>query len=134
MTNIFTDTSAFVALMRKGDTDYKKAIEILDRLEKDGGKLVTTDYILDETYTTLLNREGYLLAIEFDRRLRRGSWRIERINEFRFVEAQKVFRRFNKDKQWSFTDCTSYVVMRELKIKKAFSFDKHFKQMGFELL
>ena len=120
MTNIFTDTSAFVALMRKGDTDYKKAIEILDRLEKDGGKLVTTDYILDETYTTLLNREGYLLAIEFDRRLRRGSWRIERINEFRFVEAQKVFRRFNKDKQWSFTDCTSYIVMRELKIKKAF--------------
>jgi len=35
------------------------------------------------------------------------------------------------DKQWSFTDCTSYVVMRQLGIEEAFAFDRHFEQMGF---
>lgn len=33
-----------------------------------------------------------------------------------------------------FTDCTSYVVMKELGIKLVFTFDEHFRQMGFKLL
>jgi predicted nucleic acid-binding protein len=52
----------------------------------------------------------------------------------RFVEAQTVFRRYNRDKTWSFTDCTSFAVMKELKIKTVFTFDDHFEQMGFRIL
>ena len=42
-----------------------------------------------------------------------------------------VFERHNIDKKWSFTDCTSYVVMKDFGITEAFAFDHHFEQMGF---
>jgi len=45
--------------------------------------------------------------------------------------AWEVFEKFNKDKDWSFTDCTSKVVMERLGIREAFAFDHHFDQMGF---
>ncbi|MBI5054401.1 MAG: type II toxin-antitoxin system VapC family toxin, partial [Chloroflexi bacterium] len=37
------------------------------------------------------------------------------------------------DKQYSFTDCTSFVVMQKRKLRDAFTFDHHFEQMGFRL-
>jgi hypothetical protein len=45
--------------------------------------------------------------------------------------AWDVFEQYNSDKLWSFTDCTSYVVMKELGIADVFAFDHHFEQMGF---
>jgi len=46
-------------------------------------------------------------------------------------EAWAVFERFNVDKQWSFTDCVSYVVMKQRGINETFAFDADFAQMGF---
>ena len=134
MTNIFIDTSAFIALLRTEDDRHVRAESRLKGFGDGGIRWVTTDYVASETYTTLLGREGYRMAMEFDRQLQLGGWQMEWIDKARFVKAQEVFRRFNKDKRWSFTDCSSYVVMKELKIKQAFAFDEHFRQMGFELL
>ncbi len=44
------------------------------------------------------------------------------------LTAWRVFRRFS-DKEWSFTDCTSKVVMSKLGISQAFAFDHHFRQV-----
>ncbi|WP_216819169.1 type II toxin-antitoxin system VapC family toxin [Thiohalocapsa sp. ML1] len=44
-------------------------------------------------------------------------------------QAWKSFRRFS-DKGWSFTDCTSRVIMERLGITTAFAFDEHFRQFG----
>ena len=41
-----------------------------------------------------------------------------------------IFERYD-DKDFSFTDCVSFVVMQENGIKEAFAFDEHFNQMGF---
>jgi predicted nucleic acid-binding protein len=46
-----------------------------------------------------------------------------------FHDAWEVFRRFG-DKQWSFTDCTSKVVIENFSLTTAFSFDHHFRQFG----
>jgi len=43
--------------------------------------------------------------------------------------AWEVFRQF-RDKQWSFTDCVSRVVIERLSIPAAFAFDEHFRQFG----
>lgn len=134
MTSIFIDTSAFIAFLRQDDPDHDPANRLLQYIKDTHYLAFTTDYILDETYTGLLTKEGYHLAMEFDKQFSKGLWQIERITEVRFLEAKKVFRKFNKDKQWSFTDCTSYVVMKELKIASVFTFDDHFKQMGFKPL
>ena len=41
--------------------------------------------------------------------------------------AFNIFKRY-ADKHFSFTDCTSFSMMRSLKLKEAFAFDKHFEQ------
>jgi uncharacterized protein len=45
-------------------------------------------------------------------------------------KAWKIFETYS-DKDFSFTDCTSFSIMERVKIKVAFSFDKHFDQYGF---
>jgi len=50
------------------------------------------------------------------------------------AEAWNVFEQFNADKTWSFTDCVSYVVMKQRNMREAFVFDRHFRQMGFVCL
>jgi len=37
------------------------------------------------------------------------------------------------DKRWSFTDCTSFVLMENLGIRKAVTFDGNFRQAGFAM-
>jgi predicted nucleic acid-binding protein len=46
-----------------------------------------------------------------------------------FHEAWELFRRFG-DKEWSFTDCTSKVILEKFGLKSALSFDHHFRQFG----
>ncbi|MFH1350680.1 MAG: hypothetical protein ABII26_07040, partial [Pseudomonadota bacterium] len=53
------------------------------------------------------------------------------INETIAKQAWSVFEQFNTDKQWSFTDCTSCVLMKQAGITEVFEFDHHFDQMGF---
>lgn len=117
---IFVDTGPLQAFNNISDQYYKSSTEILEVLIKEAAMLVTTDYIIDETYTGLLTKAGYKNAIHFDEFLKKGICEITFIDRTRFIKSQDVFRRFNKDKIWSFTDCTSYVVMKELGIKKVF--------------
>jgi predicted nucleic acid-binding protein len=44
------------------------------------------------------------------------------------VDAYRVFCRYD-DKAWSFTDCTSFVLMQRMRIVEAFALDEHFRQM-----
>jgi uncharacterized protein len=67
----------------------------------------------------------FLLAIE-----RTETVRLEWVVPERFSAASSFFRRY-KDKEWSFTDCVSFVLMRELKVTEAFTTDHHFRQAGF---
>ena len=55
--------------------------------------------------------------------------KVHGVTDEQFRRAWDVFRAF-ADKDWSFTDCTSKVVMEELGITTAFSFDQHFCQFG----
>jgi hypothetical protein len=51
----------------------------------------------------------------------------------RAEKARAVFFR-HRDKDYSFTDCTSFVVMRELRLREALTTDRHFRQAGFQVL
>ncbi len=131
---IFIDSGPLRALNNTRDQYFSVARQRYAQLVNDPVKLVITDYVIDEVYTGLLADSGYRTAMNFDSVLRLGKWTIERVSSVRFAKTQEVFRRFNKDKEWSFTDCTSYVVMKELKITQIFTFDDNFKQVGFKVL
>ena len=56
---------------------------------------------------------------------------MERIDEGSFEESWSLFK---ANRQYSFTDCTSFNIMRRLGITHAFTFDKHFKSAGFQTI
>jgi hypothetical protein len=52
-----------------------------------------------------------------------------KVSDSDFAAARNVFERYN-DKEWSFTDCTSKVIMERLGVTHAFAFDRHFEEFG----
>jgi hypothetical protein len=58
--------------------------------------------------------------------------RLARVGVAEWEEAWRLFQQYD-DKSFSFTDCTSFILMRRLKLRDAFTFDHHFAQMGFRL-
>jgi uncharacterized protein len=124
---IFVDTGAWYALAIPSDPDHEEAKSFLATIDE---ALITSDYIVDELLTLFTARDEKVKGIEWKRDvLEQGGTRLERVSEADFASACEVYEQFN-DKQWSFTDCTSYVVMQRLNIKEAFSFDHHFRQFG----
>ena len=83
----------------------------------------------------MLANVGYEKTVEFSKRIRvlrnKGLLHVIPIAEDIEDAAWLIFERYNKDKFWSFTDCTSKAIMEILDIKEGFSFDKDFEQMGF---
>lgn len=132
---IFIDTSAWVALENKKDIHYKEAIAFKDEIKNKRSRLYTSNFVLDETYTLLLADVGYEKTIESAKRVRvlrnKGLLHVIQVTEDIEDSAWLIFERFNKDKFWSFTDCTSKAIMEMLDIKESFSFDRNFEQMGF---
>ena len=135
MRQIFVDTGAWDAIADGDDPNHELALLFRDEIAGQC-QLVTTNYVLDELYTLLLMNIGYQRTAEFKRQI--DVLIQERILEIVWVsqniaaEAWDVFEQFNSDKRWSFTDCTSYVVLKQMGISEAFAFDQHFAQMGFD--
>ena len=132
---IFIDTSAWVALENRRDIHYREAVTFRDDIKNKRYRLYTSSFVLDETYTLLLANVGYKKTIEFGKRIKvlktKGLLHVIKVSEEIEESAWLIFERFNKDKFWSFTDCTSKAIMEMLDIEESFSFDKNFEQMGF---
>ncbi|MEK6608585.1 MAG: PIN domain-containing protein [Myxococcota bacterium] len=130
---IFIDTWAFRALADGADPSHAAARDLDQRLVEAGVARVTTDYVLDEALTGLRARGGRPVAVAFldqvDALVAARRMSVERIGEARFRAAGAVFRRLDLPRL-SFTDCTSFVVMREEKIAWAFTADAHFDRVG----
>jgi predicted nucleic acid-binding protein len=129
---VLVDTSAFYALQSTGDPrEHALAAGEAVRFESDRALLVTTDYVLDETYTLLRSALGHRAAVRFGKEIRRGGLEIVQVDPEIQEEAWRIFQR-NADKDFSFTDCTSFVVMKRARVGLAFTLDHHFRQFGFE--
>lgn len=124
---IFVDTSAWYTLSVPTDPNHLAASRLLreNRLP-----LVITDYIVDETLTLLKSRGERQRALRIGQQFFTGEIAtIHRLTDDELRAAWETFQRFT-DKDWSFTDCTSKVVIEKLGIAHAFSFDEHFRQFG----
>jgi predicted nucleic acid-binding protein len=124
---IFVDTGAWFAHLVPSDPDHRSA---RDWFDQNTLPLVTTDYVVDELLTLLKMRGEYLRALESGSLLLHGEvCDLEWVSRTDVESAWVVFSTF-RDKQWSFTDCVSKVVMERLRIDTAISFDVHFRQFG----
>ena len=132
-TEVFVDTSGFFSILNPHDRDHTAAI----RWMLDFGArtpIVTTDYILDETITLLQSRrQPHLIEPWLTNILTSENCQVLWMTPERFEEVRRFFAK-HADKDWSFTDCFSFCVMRERQISQALASDQHFRQAGFATL
>jgi predicted nucleic acid-binding protein len=125
---IFIDTGAFIALTDADDDNHTAARNYYkDSVEK-GTKFITTNFVICETMNYFRAKISHNVSVIFRENLKKSGI-IEIINVTPLLE-NTVFAIFKQyaDKDFSFTDCTSFSMMRSLKLKEAFAFDKHFEQ------
>jgi len=131
---LFVDTAGWMACADAADPAHRATVKARDLWLERGGLFITTDYIADETLTLIRLRLSHAAAETWWRQVD-GSARLrwESITPARTDKARSLFFRY-QDKDFSFTDCTSFVVMRELKLREALTTDHHFAQIGFTLV
>lgn len=127
MKRAFVDTSAWYALIDGRDPDHRDVLAALKAYEK---RLVTTNFVFDETVTLIRYRLGWRQAHEFGQAALRGEIaQLVRVSPKDEEAAWKTFSSY-EDKVFSFTDCTSFVIMHRLDIETAIALDRDFRRFG----
>lgn len=131
MKRLFVDTSGWFAYVNAGDPDHRAVVRALDR---NRSRLVTSNFVLDETVTLCARRLGHGVAVRVGEVLLDPD-RVDLVHLTAGDEsaAWSLFRE-RSDKSYSFTDCTSFSLMNRLGISKALTLDEHFRQEGFDTL
>jgi predicted nucleic acid-binding protein len=131
---VFVDTGAWMAMADADDPVHAATRRKRDELLRGGSLFVSSDYVLDETLTLIRMRLGIDAASKWWSQIE-GSSRLrwEQIDPMRAEKARRWFFQW-KDKRFSFTDCTSFVVMKELHARLVLTTDDNFRQAGFEIV
>ena len=128
---VFIDTNGFYSWLSSDDARHRKAVRFFTSTER---PLVTTDWIIGETCNLFVARRVPRLArILFEALERSVSIHQTSIGADRFDRARDLFLKY-EEHAFPLTDCTSFVVMRELGLKDALTADRHFRTMGFNPL
>jgi len=131
---VFIDTSAFYALMDWRDKNHEKALKIRDSLRGRDMRLHSSNYIFDESVTLIRTKLGFDAALNFGNKIRHSkAVKMLKVTEEVENTAWEIFCRY-KDKELSFTDCTSFALMEKFGIKNAFAFDEDFERVGYMVL
>jgi len=124
---VFVDTSAILALMVGSDRAHREAVEILEKLRNRRAELVTTSYVLVETYALLDRRLGRDAVRDF-----RGSFapllRVIWVDDA--IHERGLDRLEKSPHTLSLVDAVSLEAIRRHRILEAFAFDRHFEQEG----
>jgi uncharacterized protein len=131
---VFVDSSGLYALADRRDPARSAVEQCVARLNRSGLGFILTDYIVDESCTLAKARGGGFGAQRLLEIVDRSeAFRFYWIGEERFEAAKSFFRKYS-DHGYSFTDCTSFILMRELGIKDVLTTDRHFIEAGFRPL
>lgn len=126
---IFVDTSFWVALRNRRDGNHAPAERLLK--QRASTPLLTTNHVCGETWTYLRRRAGHRAAVDFLEVVERSPRiRVRHVGEDLETEALRWLRR-RDDREYSFVDATSFVLMRSLRITEALTFDQDFAAAGF---
>ena len=133
----FVDTSAWFAAANVKDRHHQRAIELLAA----GLELVTSTFVLVETWLLLQSKVSYAMAEDFASYVRLGAAKIEPTEMSDLEYAWRVYDAF-RDQSFSLVDRTSFAMMQRLGISKVVAFDDDFviyrygpdKRQAFEVL
>ena len=126
---IFIDTSAFFALLDRDDANHKKAKGIWSNLLTAENILITTNYILVESFALIQHRLGMEALRGFQEDIL-PLINIEWVNAGAHKAGVSALLAASRRKL-SLVDCVSFDIMRNLGVKTVFTFDPHFKEQNF---
>lgn len=133
MSTLLIDTSALHALNFVRDDNHPQAAAYFKSL---AGRVrpILTEWVFIETMNLTNVRLGPAHAIAFGRHLKtsRAFYHLTLTDEDRRL-TWEIFEQ-DSDKNWSYTDCSLLAVARRLKIQRIFAFDRHFNQMGLQVV
>ena len=128
----FVDTSAFLAVLDADDARHARASRVWRDLVGGEDILLTTSYVLVETFALVQAR----LGLEATRLLNDDvapilhvTWVDEELHRAAMTALLIAQRR-----DLSLVDCVSFEAMRRLAAERAFAFDRHFRQQGFAVI
>lgn len=131
MTEIFIDSSALFAW---SDAPCPQNKPIHDYLLREHPPLLTTNIVIAETISLITKRISKHAGIQFAAAVDSSHIiQIIYVDEILTMAALKLYKKYT-DKDFDLIDATSFVVCKERKIKQVLTLDKHFAQMGFEIL
>ena len=124
----FVDSSFWIGLEYPRDTRFDDAVSIWSANDEE---LVTTNYVVGETWTFMRRRLGHETACRFlDLIARSATLSVHRVDEETEREAWIWLRRHD-ERVYSFVDATSFAMMRKLSLLEALAFDGDFSAAGF---
>jgi predicted nucleic acid-binding protein len=130
----FIDTWAWLVLANDSDPAFNAVSTLRGEAAGRPGAWVTTDYVLDETLTRLFSAVPFAKARRFAEAIfqasESGLVEIERVTPGRFQAAWELRLRYRDKPRISFTDLTSFVVMKEIGLTSVISGDAHFEHAG----
>lgn len=136
MKKIFADTGYWIALFYTRDEWHTLAQSLETSVLSNQGIIYTTDFVLTEflNFFTKFNPKvrqkvsTFVLQIE-----QHPNIKLLYSNPDLFNRAAKLYCD-RMGKQWSLTDCHSFLIMEDLKMREALAHDRHFEQAGFQIL
>jgi hypothetical protein len=128
---IFVDTVYWLALVNRNDRLHRQALEWSTRIEE---PLVTTDAVLTEVADALCRADRRRWAVAALEAIRSDKSVTSVAGSAKLFGGGFTLYAGRPDKDWSLTDCMSFVVMKDRKIEQALTADVHFVQAGFRAL
>lgn len=127
---LFVDTWGWVAVADRRDPGHGAATEIFRQARRSGGA-ITSNFILDETFTLLFRRRPFEDAWRFTTTIVKSPFiDIQEVTEARFVRTIELRKQFSDKPRISFTDLSTMAVMMELGVAEILTADRHFTHVG----
>lgn len=124
MKTVFVDTSAFLAVLDATDSFHADALAAFRRAATENWRLVTSNYVVHETWALLQNRLGWEAVDAFlDRLLSRCEmvWVNEPLHGLGAARCRQA-----RQRRLSLTDCISFELMKQRGLTEAIASDEHF--------
>ena len=132
MSAVFADTSGLLALLSTTDENHARAKHAFSNLRVRQALLLSTSYVLVETYALVGRRLG-LDAVRSFRADFAPLIEVVWIDETLHNAGLDLL--FNRRKRMlSLVDAVSFIVMRQRSVAEAFAIDPHFDQEGFSMV
>ena len=137
MSDYFGDASYWIAQIDPDDEFHRQSQEYAALIALENRRVVTTQLVLNEVLnprsgTTARQRRAAIALV--DRIGRDTQVDIVPQSPEQFAEALNMLRVAVDDKEWSITDCASFLTMRQSSIQEVLTSDRHFAQAGFTVM